>query len=366
MNYHTCKMKIFCTIALFTFIAIMAMAFLQPPQAEAIRIGNVVGAIQQQQEIRKALKYYDNEGRHELFGALKKEDGVCADADANDLVDRIMSRITAAVAKSDPSITAKPYNYFVNNQTFFNAYCSLGHNVSVNIGAIWFLDYNEDMLAAVVAHELVHGQKSHPLKGAEKKLSVDFVMNVVGAELGGVNGLAASVVAVHAKNTGVTKPNEWEADNIAFTYMVDAGYNVGSPAAVWQRVIDSTKNSAKKSSLDSILNPSTHPNTTDRRDNYAKKLTEYSKGKVIVDANTGEVKVNGKIFMQPVAAGDFSALERTYFVAGNLAAIYNAGGEGATAHVENGTVKIGPKAIVTPATGDVSANDLVSTLNSIK
>ena len=67
-------------------------------------------------------------------------------------------------------------------------------------------------------------------------MSVDFVMKTVGSEIGGANGLAAQVVAVHAKNTGVTKPNEWEADNIAFTYMADAGYNVGAPAAVWQPV----------------------------------------------------------------------------------------------------------------------------------
>ena len=41
--------------------------------------------------------------------------------------------------------------------------------MSVNIGAFWFLDYNEDKLAAVIAHELVHGQKEHPIKGAKKK-----------------------------------------------------------------------------------------------------------------------------------------------------------------------------------------------------
>lgn len=118
--------------------------------------------------------------------------------------------------------------------------------MSVNIGAFWFLDYNEDKLAAVIAHELVHGQKEHPIKGAKKKMSVDFVMKTVGSEIGGANGLAAQVVAVHAKNTGVTKPNEWEADNIAFTYMADAGYNVGAPAAVWQAVIESSSDSSKK------------------------------------------------------------------------------------------------------------------------
>lgn len=95
-------------------------------------------------------------------------------------------------------------------------------------------------------------------------------MKTVDSEIGGANGLAAQVVAVHAKNIGVTKPNEWEADNIAFTYMADAGYNVGALAAVWQTVIESSSDGSKSDILSDILNPSTHPKDTDRRNNYAK------------------------------------------------------------------------------------------------
>ena len=313
------KSKIIVGAAL---LAVSVLSFTLPQQAEAINLGSIagkaVGAAKEQQEINKALNYYDNEGRHELFEALKQEDGVNSDYNANAMLGRIMQRMTPAIAKSDATINSKPYNYFVNNQEFFNAYCALGHNMSVNIGAFWFLDYNEDKLAAVIAHELVHGQKEHPIKGAKKKMSVDFVMKTVGSEIGGANGLAAQVVAVHAKNTGVTKPNEWEADNIAFTYMADAGYNVGAPAAVWQAVIESSSDSSKKDVLSDILNPSTHPKDSDRRNNYSKKLTEYSNGKVTVDANSGEVKINGKTFMTPAAAGNMSGMQRSYFVAGNL------------------------------------------------
>lgn len=351
-------------------LAASVATFSIPQQAEAINFGNVamkaIGAAKEQEEITKALNHYDNEGRHELYEALRQEDGVNADPNANLMLSRIMQRLTPAIAKSDSSITSKPYNYFVNNQEFFNAYCSLGHNMSVNIGTFWFLNYNEDKMAAVIAHELVHGQKEHPIKGAKKKLSVDFVMKTVGSELGGVNGMAASVVAVHAKNTGVTKPNEWEADNIAFTYMAESGYNVGAPAAVWQNVIEQSSNAKQKGMLDDLLSPSTHPGSNERRDNYSKKITEYSKGKVAVDAKTGEVKVNGKTFIKPAAAGVMTGMQRAYFVAGNLAAVYNAGTNTQAAYNEGGTVKIAGKAIVTPATGDTNVNDLVNTLNSIK
>lgn len=277
------KSKIIVGAAL---LAVSVLSFTLPQQAEAINLGSIagkaVGAAKEQQEINKALNYYDNEGRHELFEALKQEDGVNSDYNANAMLGRIMQRMTPAIAKSDATINSKPYNYFVNNQEFFNAYCALGHNMSVNIGAFWFLDYNEDKLAAVIAHELVHGQKEHPIKGAKKKMSVDFVMKTVGSEIGGANGLAAQVVAVHAKNTGVTKPNEWEADNIAFTYMADAGYNVGAPAAVWQAVIESSSDSSKKDVLSDILNPSTHPKDSDRRIIIPKSLPNTVTAKLLL------------------------------------------------------------------------------------
>ena len=361
------KTAAFAMAALF---AAAAYGTFLPPKAEAINLGGLAvkaaGAAAEQQKINKQLDYYENDGRGEMLAALKQQDGVNGDYNANAMLARIMQRMSAGVAVSDPTINDKPYNYFVNNQTFFNAYCALGHNVSVNIGAFEFLQYNEQKLAAVIAHELVHGQKQHPLKGAKKKMSVDFVLKTVGSELGGVGNLGAQVVAVHAKNAGITKSSEWEADNIAFTYMADSGYNVGAPAAVWQQVMEESSNSAKKNVLSDILNPSTHPKDVDRRNNYGKKLTEYAKGKVSVAADSGTVLVNGKKFLVPAAAGGISSIQRAYFVAGNLAAVYHDGLAGQQAYVEGGTVKLAGHSILTPAAGDASAADLAALLNQIK
>ena len=87
---------------------------------------------------------------------------------------------------------------------------------------------------------------------------------------------------------------------------------------------------------------------------------------IAVDANSGEVKINGKTFMTPAAAGNMSGMQRSYFVAGNLAAIYHAGQNTQNAYAEGGTVKIAGKGIITPVAGDISAGELVTILNNIK
>ena len=67
------KSKIIVGAAL---LAVSVLSFTLPQQAEAINLGSIagkaVGAAKEQQEINKALNYYDNEGRHELFEALKR------------------------------------------------------------------------------------------------------------------------------------------------------------------------------------------------------------------------------------------------------------------------------------------------------
>ena len=345
----------------------LSLGFMQPQKAEAIKIGNVISKGAEIKKINDSLNYYENDGRNELFEQLKIEDGVNNDPTLNAILDKIMTRLTDGIAKSDPSIKNKPYNYFINPFEYFNAYCTLGHNISINSAVFYFFNNHEDRIAAVVAHEMAHGQKKHPINGAKKKLAVDAGVQIFGDNLKGAGYIAVGVLANQVKTVGVTKTNEWEADNVSFTYMVDSGYNVGAPAAVWQRVMDNTQSSGKSKDLFSdILNPSTHPDDSARRDNYAKKLTEFSKNKVTVDAATGEVKVNGKVFMKPVAAANMSGAERAYLVAGNLARIYNENATLAEARNDNGVVRIGDQAVVTPASGDTSADELARVLNEIK
>ena len=249
----------------------LAGGMIQPTQAEAFSLGkigdSVVGGLQEQKKIKDSLDYYENDGRNEMFEELKKSDGVVEDGELNEELSRIIGRLSSAIAKSEPSINSKPYNYFINPKTEFNAYCSLGHNISVNAGVFSFFGNDEDKIAAVVAHEMVHGQRQHPYIGAQKKMTVEFIQKVAGAQMNGSGKLAVNVVATNVKASGITKPNEWEADNVAFSYVTEAGYNPGAPAAVWQGVIDNMSSGGSKGLFDDLLNPSTHPGEKERRDN---------------------------------------------------------------------------------------------------
>ena len=274
--------------------------------------------------LNKQVSYLDNKGRDEYMGQIKNKYGVNTDPTANAMLARIMTRLSDAVALTDDSIVKKPYNYFVNNDKSFNAFCTLGHNMSVNIGAFTKLNYNEDELAFVIAHEMGHGQKNHPAAGVKRALP----LSILGALYASQNRNSASSVGAALVTTigtakWVTKPMESQADKLAFDYAVAAGYNVGAGAALWQHILE--QNGSKSSGFAELFND--HPTSVSRRDNYNKKITEWSKDQVSVNKETGLIMVAGKPFYTPVKTTNMSPQEQAFLIAGNLSAVFHDGGQ---------------------------------------
>ena len=364
------KKKIAACLA--SAMAIGLLSFVAAPAPVALAKANPIGAaitlgvgMAQINAAKKQIRHYDGEGRGELLAQLKQEYGVCDDVELNGRVDNIMANMTQAIAAVDPSINEKPYNYFVNSNESFNAFCTLGHNMSINKGLLLALP-SDDEVAVVVGHEMGHGQKNHSIKGYEKKANTQVLLSAAGQMAGG--SIAAQIVTALAGNAishqGITKPQEWEADNMAFEYIIHSNYNPGACAAVWQRSIDKYGDNQKNSLSRLLAGGSDHPSDSARRDNYVKKLTEYSGGHVTVEK--GLVKVNGKDFTTPAASGAMSSAERSYFLAGNLAAAYHNGQNKSSVTFSGGTLKMGAQPIMTIISGDEDSNTLAERLQAIK
>ena len=330
----------------------IAFSVIPAPTAHADILGTIIGAGVQYAAMNQEINYLDNEGRDEYFQKMQEQYGVNDDPYLNARLDSIMGNLTAAIAQVDPTINEKPYNYFINNDTSFNAFCTLGHNISVNTG-MFNMVANDDEVAVVLGHEMGHGQNKHVQKGIR-----DAMIAQVGAAIL-TNGSALGQLAAQvAGNVHMPRAKEREADKMAFQYITHSSYNPGACAAIWQRVME------RSTSGGSFL--SDHPDHKDRRDTYAKSLTEYSDGKVKIDADAAMVKVNGKDFVTPAPADDMSSHERAYFVMGNLATAYHNGHGAATAWADGNTLMLGDQPIMEAAAGDPSAAELAERLNAIK
>ena len=274
--------------------------------------------------LNKQVSYLDNKGRDKYMGQIKDKYGINTDPVANAMLARIMARLSDAVALTDDSIVKKPYNYFVNNDKSFNAFCTLGHNMSVNIGAFEKLNYNEDELAFVIAHEMGHGQKNHPAAGVKRALPVSIVAALYASQnRNTASSIGAALVSTVGTAKWVTKPMETQADKLAFDYAVAAGYNVGAGAALWQHILE--QNGSKSSGFAELFND--HPTSISRRNNYNKKITEWSGNKVKVNEENGLISVAGQPFYTPAKTSTMSPQEQAFLIAGNLSSVFHDGGQ---------------------------------------
>ena len=333
------------------------------PVAEASWLGVLLGTGLQLAVMENQLSYYNGDGRSQFFDKIKSENGVNEDPALNARLSGIMTNLTGAIAQVDPSINDKPYNYFINKDKTFNAFCTVGHNMSVNTG-LFDLIQNDDEIAVVLGHEMGHGQKNHVIAGFHRAIPIELAANIAADASGSYLGALVAILGANNLNAKcITKPMEWEADNLAFEYITHSSYNPGACAAIWQRVIEK-QGSNSQNFVGEIFSPSDHPTNEQRRENYEKKLKEYSGSKITV--KDGKVQVNGKDFVSTAASDTMSGPERSYFVAGNLAVAYHNGTASADAYAQDGTVMLGDQPIVTPVDGDESAETLAARLNSIK
>lgn len=358
MKLSSLAKKITATLSAAALAVTLSYAPAPAPKAEAADLwGVLIGGALYAAQLDSQINAINNneQGRQQFFEQLKSQYGVNDDPVLNQRLDEIMANLTDAIARVDPSINKKPYNYFINKDTSLNAFCTLGHNMSVNTGIFNYIK-NDDEIAVILGHEMGHGQKDHPAKGARKSI----LPMIVASTVDNIGGL---ILANALNNQGITKPMEREADALAFEYITHSNYNPGACAAVWQRIIDKSGDNPD-SFLTFLAGGSDHPSHASRRDTYAKKLHEYSKKHISVEKNT--VKINGQKFTDVSPIDEMSANERAYFIAGNLASAYRNGYDKEAVTDKDGVLYLGSQAIIEPLNEDEPIEVLKERLDFIK
>jgi predicted Zn-dependent protease len=253
------------------------------------------------------------------------------------------------------------YAVYVTPSKDFNAFCTLGHVIAVNKGAVDALD--EDEFAAVLGHEMGHGEHKDPVEGIKKIIGLSVIVdlyiqnnpNLTSEILGGAT-------TNYIANEVITMKEEWQADDAGFDNAVAAGYNPGGGAAAMFK-LRAKLGELWHEGLSQVISPNNHPKTSDRIANFAKHLTDYSGGHITVNQNA-IVAIDGKDIVAPVKAHRHLAGERAYLVAGNLARVYHANALGRAYVGSDGAVYIGDQVIMYPAEDDTAASVVADKINA--
>lgn len=302
--------------------------------------------------------YYNNVNNHgqkDVLSSTQKQTGIYDNPQAKERIHSITTQL-----KSSGMIKAD-YAVYANPEKDFNAFCTLGHVISVNKGALDTLD--DDELASVISHEMGHGEKQHVVKGVTKTVGLGLAVNLyLGSNDNDTSYILSGLGANYINNEMFTMEQEWEADNEGFTYATASGFNPGGPAASMAK-LRSLYGELYHEGLVRVINPNNHPKTSDRIHNFSAKLTAYSNNHVAVkDDKT--VLIDGKEVITPAKTSSYLPEERAYLIAGHLAALYHNNAIGTAIVTEDGAVYIGEQRIATPSAADISAEELAGRINA--
>lgn len=306
--------------------------------------------------INSQLNNLNDTHQKDLLQQTQHQTGVYEDETANAKVDMIARRLMSN------GLVKEHYAVYITPDKSFNAFCTLGHVIAVNRGTVELLD--EDELAAVMGHEMSHGEHKDPVEGTKKAVGLGVLMNLyIQNNPSTTSTVLTSAAGNYINNEVITMQEEWNADNSGFANAVAAGYNPGGGAASMV-VLRAKLGELWHEGLSKVIKPNNHPKTSDRVSNFAKHMTNYSGGNVTVK-NDRIVQLKGQDIMIPGEAYGHMPQERAYLIAGNLARVYHSNTLSAAYIGKDGAIYIGEQMIMTPAPSDPNAQDIVNKLNAI-
>ena len=339
--------KIIATTLSVAMAATMAPAIMQtaPVNAASSAVQTLAGGAVAMAYVSTALNKMDNseQGQQESLARTKEKTGYLNDSAAQARVQRILKTLEAS-----PSVK-RSYVVYVNPDTEFNAFATLGRVMSVNKGALDTLD--DDQLAYVMAHEIAHGEHKDIINGARKQIGLS---TAVGIAAGGSEGAAllSNVAGNYLSNQVFTMSQEKAADELGFKILSESSYNVGG-AAGSMAVLRNKVGEHYREGLSQVVAPNNHPKLTDRVNNNIDRMYTYSGNHVNV--SKGAVYVNGDNIYSPAGSGRYTGEERAYYMAGKLARLYhNNQITPGSASYSGSTVTVAGQSIVSTPSSDVA------------
>ena len=245
------------------------------------------------------------------------------------LVNDIMTQLINSGAY-ELRVNSLPFIWNVNESEKFNASCYPMDFITVNLGLLKNLNYDENKIAAVLAHEMTHGIEQHSAKIYANAMAQQMGAVMLGANIDNANidWSKVSGMVNYSIAKSVITPAEYAADEGGFYLMVSAGFNPGGGAAAMARMDyyfryetrDFLEFDAHDKPTEQTF--SDHPETELREEKLSQLLTAYSCGHVTVKKieRSYKVFIDGEEIYSPNFTG---GADNAYYFAGGLARAFH-------------------------------------------
>ena len=212
----------------------------------------------------------------DFMRAMRDAGDVQDDAEVNDYINNLGHRLSASVRIPGLQLT-----YFVVNDKQINAFAMPGGYVGVNSGLV-VVTQSEGELASVVGHETAHITQRHiaRMQAATSATSPLLLLGTVlaavlasraGGSQASIGTLSAGLGLQISNQLAFSRDFEREADRVGMQYLAQAGFDVRTMPAFFQRL----ESANRYSDNNAYAFLRTHPVTSQRISEAQNRALEY-------------------------------------------------------------------------------------------
>ncbi len=176
----------------------------------------------------------------QAFAEAKAKQTLATDARANAYVRCVVNALVAQLPAQQRGIA---WEVALFQDDSANAFALPGGKVGVNTG-IFKVATNQDQLAAVLAHEIVHVVANHHDERITRQMGTQVGLSVISALVGGAYGEAAGQTVGQLGGIGAqagfllpnSRQQESEADVVGQQLMAQAGFDPAQAVDLWRNM----------------------------------------------------------------------------------------------------------------------------------
>lgn len=168
-----------------------------------------------------------------LAGSLSREMKTTDDSSFQNFLDEVGRKLIAKVVNKK-----RKFKFDIIETNEVNAFALPGGFIFVTQALLNKIELNQDELAYILSHEIMHVVLKHPINRILADYSAQIIANIF--MKGGAIGLIAKQLIGSLLRSSYSQENEFEADNYAVRLMISAGFNPCASISVLAKLSVST------------------------------------------------------------------------------------------------------------------------------
>ena len=281
---------------------------------EAINTASMIK--NQYDEVKYQIIQYSNNAKRQddTLKEVVNKNGLDANVEHNERATRVLNTL---IEKGDyvRKPNQLPFRWRVINSNEWNAACYPNNFIEIN-SALMDDVTNDDALAMVLSHEMIHGLHQHVANDSAKQVLYKYGAALLTQKADFIQGTIASFVTNYVAVKNTTNTSEADADEYGFHLMTGAGYNPGG-APILALHMMAVDGGGGRDFISDFFAPNNHPASDTRFKRLEKRMEDYGYNHASVK-NGKNVYVDDKYLLTGTANNNLADYESAYLIAGGI------------------------------------------------